>query len=318
MPDFRILHISDLHIAGDNMAMYYRFLDKKLSVFSLGRDEILRRVAQLIYEWRKEIDAVVITGDIAATGLESDLASAKRFLQSPQGPSSPPWINSKSQATIEFFGKPVVLVPGNHDRFRDLLGAPGTTFYRTFGEYWTEGVGGIQVHYLPNREKPELAIVCMDLTLDSVSHATVWFGGHWGQGRVYPERLKALKNVTSTIYGTYPTCAVMWILHHAPEFEKRYKLMKQKTLIDAIDLVGEAEQSRVTYILCGHTHKSRNYPVGKRGVVRVRCAGIAACEKEFYDTSIHVREVAVENGNIVRLNSLDMVWNPGSGQFLPG
>lgn len=95
MPDFRILHLSDLHL----------FRNPEADLYGVRTRETLARVVQHTVESGVEFDHVVITGDHTHDELPDSYQAARGLLE--------PWLDRLS------------IVPGNHDDrhvMRDCLG----------------------------------------------------------------------------------------------------------------------------------------------------------------------------------------------------
>ena len=75
---------------------------------------------------QSDLNAVILSGDIATTGFEHDLQKAKEFLD---GPTSGRFAASQSVSNL---GIPVWILPGNHDRYtytgREWFFSPGGIF----------------------------------------------------------------------------------------------------------------------------------------------------------------------------------------------
>lgn len=316
MPIIKILHLSDLHLAGSKK-IRYKLYNASTGLVSVYNNNALIALAEFVYNRRKEIDAILISGDIAVTSDESDLTRALAFLDSIATLSTEsPWLNSRHHPTLQTFApKPIIVMPGNHDRLLNLeTGWPGTLFYRSFSHYWGVGVGGVNYTLIPNRARPVLAILCCDFTLDNTDDATSK-RGRWGQGKVYGRRLDELKDKTKQITNKYSSCAVLWMIHYAPNFEDKFALKEAMKLIDAGLLIEKAQDSEVEHILCGHTHLNRYYDLGEVDKIRVHCAGTSTCVSSDDDTTIHLRTIMTENNKIRSIETEHFTYNRSKEYF---
>ena len=180
MPTVRLLHLSDLHVtAGTHWPPPSRF-----------DPAVLEDLARSAYFLRDHYDALLISGDLGDTGEMVDLAPAFDFLYAGAQPSSTPWLSARRKPTLQGAGKPVFLLPGNHDRYQSWPGATpaGTNFDTVFSRDWPVGIGGVHEIPLPDNRNPFLCLLFADFTLASSKQAT-WPLGKWGQGYVYPKRL---------------------------------------------------------------------------------------------------------------------------------
>jgi DNA repair exonuclease SbcCD nuclease subunit len=312
MPKLRILHISDLHLAGW-CSFIYEIAGGAGHFLSVYDRDALEAITQFIYEHRDEIDGIIITGDIAATGTQSDLTRAADFFTTPTNPASElPWLNSYQEPTLQIFkNKPIIIVPGNHDRFSDLLAWPGNLFYHYFSEYWNVGPGGINAFFLPTKSVPILSIVCADFSLEKTTDSSLLLG-RFGQGRVYSDRMNNLVKETENIRLEYPDCAIAWMLHFAPDCDT-YQIAELKKLINSSELIEKAESGGVKYIFCGHTHQHADYSTTNQAVT-VHCAASSTVRPDE-GAAIHLREIVIENAEIVAIRSLDFPWNRDQQNF---
>jgi len=295
MARVRLLHLSDLHVA-------LRLLRMRSSRFEAHiHHEAVRFVLGL---GQQGIDAVLLGGDLGNSGWKEDLDEAKKYVTGPWPPGGIAW-PSMSQV-----GKPLLMLPGNHDRFvAPWLATPGNReFDRVFNPTWTSGRGGVQTFLLPGDDQPLLALVCADFTL-AHEHDASHHAGHWGQGRVYPAVLKKLVAETVRCRALPTAPAVAWVVHFAPEFPN---LSSTLQLIDEHDLTKAAAQNGIKYIFCGHTHIVGHGPSPTQPAVTIVCAGSVSCVNSGIDTSLHVLDFDVDAGQIQRLARLDFYWQPGA------
>ncbi len=295
MRAIRILHLSDLHLAKRRYERWRR----------IGDRYVLEELSRFVYERRTSIDAIVVTGDLAASGEREDLYRAAGFLSLSSVDGRP---------TLHAAGKPIVLLPGNHDRFTYSLRVVyhSDNFERVFGSLWHAGVGGVQPCFLPNPDAPALAILCADFTLGSVRDESV-LGGRWGQGKVYDDRLQSLVRLTNELRGTEHSPAIVWALHFAPEFPGVSRL---EELVDGQKLLSAAAGLDIRHIMCGHTHRKLFYPFQGCEGGGIHCAGTASCLKRGWDTSIHVLDFYIEGRTITDCRRSDYVWDEAKTTFL--
>jgi 3',5'-cyclic AMP phosphodiesterase CpdA len=285
MPLIRILHASDLHIstrpdvigAPDYISagMYVDLLKAEAVVSSYSPD-ILYHLAEFLYEDYTDnfvghaaapVDAVLLTGDIATTGLSSDLQLAFKAADGPAlhsdalmwAPDNPTLAGSTGRMKI-----PLWLLPGNHDRLRAhpiYWYAPGGYMFDTiFEPYWgpldTHTKLGPKVREYGEIRRLGLSVVILaaDFTLKSIDHRSgLMFYNQWAQGRVYPEILDELVQKTldakRRIRGPL---AVLWAIHFPPKFPRLPQAMQ---LINEQDLIDAAARCGVSAMLAGHTHE---------------------------------------------------------------
>lgn len=305
MPTLRILHLSDLHIASPMTRVY-----KKGFRRSVYNKHTLVALENIVNTHR--IDAILISGDIADTATSKDLQLAKDFIASPDR------ISLKNKPGLKNSNKPVILLPGNHDRLTTLLNPADLLFDSKFETYWSAGLGGAQTSLLPDNLSPTLAIISADFSLTHVGHKTVFFGSK-GQGKIYTPTIDQLVEETNDVFTNHPSCAVIWMIHFAPKFEDQEgeeDFEEYLTLIDSDLLIEKAKEVGVDRIFCGHTHRSLNYDIGVNNPIKVYCAGTSTCIKKKEDTEIHFRDIKVKDGKVVQIKSIDLKWNSDESYFV--
>jgi DNA repair exonuclease SbcCD nuclease subunit len=317
MSSVKILHISDLHL-GSNRP-YFNLIDSEQQFLPIYNEDAFRALAETINELQEYIDGILLTGDISVTGSRTDLniAISAILSQTEKGASRPSAMLSRGGSAINLTGstKPIFILPGNHDRHCGIAGFPGALFYDFFSSHWHAGTGGVQSYLIPDDESPILAIVCADFSLKKIGDCST-LGGHWGQGKVYPEILQKLREETLQVRSDYTNCGVIWAIHFAPAYEKYNVLNREMTLIEAQSLLQEADRLGIGYILCGHTHKAASYADSPTNV-HIQCAGTAACVGQKNETVIHLRDIIVENGIVTQMRSRAIPYDDQFKVFLP-
>ena len=311
MMRLRLLHFSDLHLA-----VRYKRLRH-----SVCKPEILEEIARLAYFWRNNIDGILISGDIADFGRQNDIERAKEFTFSPPHlTSKKPWLNLHNRPTLQACNKPIILIPGNHDRFANQFFAPSIHMFNTiFSIAWSADRNGVQSTFLPNDSIRSLAIICADFCLEQIGDCSIP-GGHLGQGMVYDNRLKELISQTEKITNSNPSTAVIWIVHFAPKIEDHFRQLKCKhlKLLDSHRLIKEAKDLNVRHIFCGHTHYRTYYNAGdSSNVCWIHCGGTSTChrKKDGFESSIHIRDIEINGRSIERVRSLPFTWDSEYRRF---
>lgn len=262
MSKLRLLHLSDPHLAKSDLfdAEWKEYFINPLIRWP-GGDEAANVVALTAYEQRKSFDTVLVTGDLANTGLRRDLERARLFVTARDIRDE-----TKTKIGLGFVGKPSVIMPGNHDRYqhKGIVTAGGADFDEIFGSLWGVGQGVKSVRL---SSAPPVTAVIADLTLrDEITavNPRSWVEAY-GNGRVYSHFVTLLNQVTQDACdrGDY----VIWVLHFAPWFSGLDGLLR---LLDEEKLPLRSTAPWVSHIFCGHTHIPRRYRVGG---VEVICAG---------------------------------------------
>jgi len=225
---------------------------------------------------QSELDAIILSGDIATTGFEHDLLKAKEFLDGP-----PAGAHAAGLSVLANIGPPVWILPGNHDRYtytgQEWFFSPGgTLFDQVLSNHWSGKVKA----YPPLRNagnRLSVLTLAADFCLKKSSDSTrLHRFNKLAQGRVYEEVLVALETETLSQQEqerlNFPNHEILtlWAVHFPPAFEG---LSTSKSLLQANDLVNKAEELDVQALLAGHTHIHKDYPATR--YVRVLCAGTA-------------------------------------------
>ena len=328
MATFRFLHISDLHISviprkvgvSDILLVGLKGLPQMSRVSSQDPD-LLEAVAALAYHRRNEIDAIIITGDLATTGGRDDLEEAFDFVDGPVGGGAP-WLSVGNKPTLQGARRPVVLIPGNHDRFNGLWCKPGgNEFDIVFKKYWSAGQSAQILCFLPAKS-PELVIIGADFTLRHKNHAQ-GRGGMWGQGKVYskgpgpldPGPLEKLDTLTNTIRSGNTNIGIIWLAHFPPDFPEGERLLR---LIDEEELIKAALLRDVSVILTGHTHNPKRFatPYVTHKKLEVLCAGTATQLTAPVGHVAHLLKVEVKAKGQLKVERQNLWWNDNHLSFI--
>lgn len=292
MAIFRLLHASDLHIAekpnGLGLAdvRFNELWGQRGSLdfehFQSTHDlDMLHALSQYAHSHRRELDIVVVTGDLASTGLRADMETARTRLASPAAGGG--YLAEDGGPTLGFLGRKLKLMPGNHDRFSSTpLCAPGgAVFDDVFPEYWSEGQGARQ---LATRVKDgsSLALIAADFTLKPGEYDITMPFMHFGSGCVYEDRLRKLEALTRK--AQRKGAAVLWAVHFSPDCGE-----ESLRLYDEAKLIRAAQDLEVVAILCGHTHGS----VTLRSVAGVRVSVCGSSAQDFVRGGNFIHRVEV-------------------------
>lgn len=316
MATFRILHVSDLHLA--QIARTINFIDTRsvrqhavLAYKRLrGSSTTLRyrrptshdpaavyNLAAHLYQ-NPDVDLILITGDIATTGDLSDQQTAHELLTAQP---EHRWTSAHQRPTLRGAMAPVAILPGNHDRYTRIqfpFGTAGAAFDAVFREYWPAGQDAFEIGVL-RKEGEWLGIVGADFTLRKGDATDAL--AQTGEGEVYQDILANLRSRTREMRDQIETrtgarVAIIWAVHFAPAFKGCKPLLGLRNE-DA--LLTAAKEEQVFHILCGHTHESRTYALQvKKTYVHIYCAGTAAAYDAKHGNFIHSRDVKVLNGEI--------------------
>lgn len=296
----RTLHISDLHFDGYHSEKS-NFLEKR---FCSNVPLITGTLKLSILEyWKDTIDAVLISGDLTCLAKPRDFKHAIE------------WVDEINKSI------PVFLIPGNHDRYDfDLFALPaGIEFDNTFTHYWEKNKR-IQSIRLKKDGVDVVSVILCDFTLKEKKESK-YVLGHYGQGKFDDDDLKLLNSIAEEEKDLPQLC----MIHFSPEIKTRpfdiLKKMKNQfeILINGDLLLKGLNELGISYIFCGHTHKKDFYTTSKFREIEIHCSGTSGCIKKKHDTSIHFRDIHINNSNgeIDKIVKQDFSWKNSRERFEP-
>jgi len=292
MANFRVLHITDLHIAippgEDTLGQRAIWRSREYVYPSCANPWALEAAAEFLFEVREGVDLVLISGDVADDGQQRNLDAALRFIAAPavrdwyvmQEGAVHPRLDAERDG-----GPPFFIIPGNHDRFHGVGRLPGgTAFDQTFGAYWERGLGGVQAISL-KKDLSTLTLIAADFCLQSAFSGTVYLG----QGNAYEDVIAALVEETAAVRATYPNGGIVWVSHFPPLLDVDLSLR----LLGAERLINAARDNNVRYVLAGHLHRSQ---VNTYVDLEVICTGSASSKSigEVYGFWIQGLDIEVD------------------------
>jgi Icc-related predicted phosphoesterase len=324
---FSFLHLTDLHFCQEPLRKYAPQLLKRswneiidtigeqrrdlgLSSFFLPASydpEIAKGVAQFCYDWSGAVDGIIITGDLATTGLTVDIKVAEQFIKQPAFSG---FLSADRFPTLASLELPIHLFPGNHDRYINNFGKPGSNYFDfVFDSYMDKNKKSKFVgSWVSEKEEVQLAFVHADFCLRARSGAS--FPRRYmsyGQGRVYDDVLEDLKNETVAIRSELGQVHVVWLVHFAPYDcgTASLRLIDHQKLLDA----AEALDVRVT--ICGHTHQARVTSLTKQTIY---CGGSSCCVDNVGGCMVHVIDFTIDES--FRVARSTFVWDENGCEFV--
>jgi hypothetical protein len=197
------------------------------------------------------------------------------------------------------------LMPGNHDRCRDLLGRTGSPeFNNTFKKYWRPSLG--VTHRVIEDGDSCLAVVAADFCLATDDEASGI--NRLGRGKAHAETLDEMVSRTAAIRSKYGNVIAIWVAHFPP-----VPCKSSLQLIDGEHFQWLAAANGVAFIMAGHLHK-KDVQLSTNGTP-VICAG-SMCVCEGYDNNwIHCIEVIAEGALVKEVRKSDFLWNDNVGDF---
>ncbi len=328
MAVFSAIHISDLHFGADpRQSNFKTFLDHHRAqggARGLGRSargiyrqtthdpDIAASAAKFLLDRFSPRLLLLLSGDIAATGMELDLKAAFEFLDGPAGPRVK-HMTAALSATIADGHFDVFLVPGNHDRYIGNTGMPGgTAFDRLSRHHWGNPNPRVVTRIVEDDETgSHLAIVAADMCLPRSSWFRNLSASHYGQGQATTEVVALLCHRTDELRRDYENIGVCWMIHFPPTLNAG-DVSDELKLIDSNLVEQAANKCDIRLIISGHIHRPSIF---RAGSLEVECAGSATCYLEAIGNYIHYIEIDVTSGVATLSNKIDFKWNRRSGGF---
>ena len=208
-----------------------------------------------------------------------------------------------------------MLMPGNHDRFRNNNGECGSrTFDLIFGNYWGLSDPQIYTAVLRQTDKPPLAIVAADFSLradSDASHPARWM--RYGQGYAYTDLVERLVNKTIELRNRISGIGIIWAIHFPPSKECSgfcgyLELRFHDRVVEA------ANSSKIKTILAGHVHDRRTIRLGELDII---CSGSGCVFAEAHGNWLHSLEIDIEDGIAKVTKKIDYRWVEAMGDFVP-
>jgi hypothetical protein len=119
-------------------------------------------VAQFCFERAFVVDGILLTGDLATTGMMIDIGVASSFIKEP---AQSGFVTEKLFPTLKASNLPIFIVPGNHDKYLDNRGAPNCkNFALTFEVYMRNYLSGVG-HWVRRKKSSVLGFISADFCL---------------------------------------------------------------------------------------------------------------------------------------------------------
>ncbi|WP_187275374.1 metallophosphoesterase [Methylobacterium sp. WL6] len=299
---FRFVHTSDFHFCVEPrrvniLSLYERrtimMMDTAIKqgwnsgFISLAKpasfsEAIVSATALFCYKNKDEIDGIIITGDLATTGYQSDIKVAHDFVKSAPADG---YVNSIRRPTLQAADADILVLPGNHDKYSNLYAAPSSRFFELNFHLEMPNLKNRISHEVREKNGKVIALVFADFSLKQRKDATSVAKGPYGQGCVYEDVLKELVEVTRSLKQEFSGCVIIWGIHFAP-----FNCGSTLQLIDFEAVNREAKDENVSLILCGHTHTPA---VLKQDGPTIFCAGSAGAIDKEDRSYIHLVEIDI-------------------------
>jgi len=267
-------------------------------------DEVLLSAAFFIEQNSRQFDLLVVLGDLATSGREEDMAvAADVFLEN----KTKKFTNAALDPRFGGYGLPLLVLPGNHDRYKDDYGTPGCrSFDHAFGSIYQPS-NGVFLKVV-SRDDIDLAIISADFCF--IEGASVPYTRRLGRGAVSDVVLSELKLQTTNFKSKSPQMPVIWALHFSPaEGVSRALILEERERV--IELANELD---VKHIFCGHTHL-RKREVGTHP--HIYCAGSLSSIDSIGNHFLHICVVDRNSSGDLELEVYDMKYDTQSEDFIP-
>lgn len=309
--------LADPHVSEQpNRINYYNLLKRKMwqHIDAAGRSEIrtifrptshdlraLNASAEFFRSLAQELDLLIFLGDLATTGQSPDVMTARQIFADP---SAKRHIGAKILPAFGGLGIPMHFVPGNHDRYKDDFGTPGSTvFDAAFAEY-----------YQPKISVCDQTIRSGDVTLGVISADFCYRDGEavgrmkkLGWGRANPVVLGELDRRTARWKDQNPGKPVIWAIHFSPS-ESAAPSIQLENRLDVIELANKLD---VRHIFFGHTHDRRREIGSHPHLYNAGSVSSVECRHNHF---LHLCQVK-KNGRNHELAVKDFIYNEKEDEF---
>jgi 3',5'-cyclic AMP phosphodiesterase CpdA len=287
---------------------------------------MVKKFSQAVAGLEDEIDAIIISGDLSDSGLNSSLRLALAYVQPVENISN---YRGVLDAPLWRSGHTIHILPGNHDRFQkeQLSGAysprrPGGIGFESIfssSDFWGDDdqrIGAVQVRYVPDPGGVAFVFADFCLRLD-------YEGDYWpslGRGRVYSDVRERLELKTLEMQNR--NIPVVWVIHFDPCQPEESDL----ALEEVSRLLQAAKKRNVKHVLCGHSHGMgwKRISIGdEEDALLVIRAGTATADRRI-DEKVKIKRRRVpnsfsllrfefENGIIRHVESIPYTYDRSKG-----
>jgi 3',5'-cyclic AMP phosphodiesterase CpdA len=323
LASFNYIHISDTHLCiqpGRRNVLYLVQRNVRRNIDTIFQQaqgigfasvlrpasyvpEIVAGAAQFCIEREAIVDGLIFTGDLATTGIATDINVAYSFITTPP---TGGFYSSPRTPTLAFLPPDIMhVLPGNHDKFDDDFGTPnGRNFELRFGTMpnFSRGVG----HWIDEKQGQYLGFLSADFTLRARGDAADKVVGAYGQGRVYQDVLDELVARSLQLRTQLPNIFLVWVIHFAP-YECGYDIR----LLDFDQVIEAAIRLKIVATLCGHTHKSFKMTIDQHIIY---CSGSAGSIDKEDDSRIHMLYFNIND--TCHVERENFIWDRDQREFM--
>jgi|GEM_PF-2249800 len=313
MAAFRLVHISDLHFSDRPNSLNPFVGGLRWSDFALLRNfaffspssfssALATHLTLYLESVQQGIDALVVTGDVATTGSQGNLKFAREYFFGKPVRTPEPIYEALRFSSRRDSSLPVLVMPGNHDRFEGTRCLPGgAQFEAVFGDSWDADQDVVQYNtkrvkmVVLGKDGEHLGICLADFSLRRLGDH-VGKLGWFGQGKVYDDILHDLETLTVSAKREIKNLYVIWAIHFPPVHPVEEV---QLQLIDGRLIGPKAEACGVGVIICGHVHEARIYRIPTSPKLSVICAGSATSVEQAAEHALFEMELNLSKGALV-------------------
>jgi 3',5'-cyclic AMP phosphodiesterase CpdA len=302
---FSYIHLSDFHFCTEPLRLNALNLIKrnvretidtcraqrqKFGIASVAKPasyvpSITSGVAQFCYKHTQSIDGIIVSGDLATTGMTTDIGVARAFVD------DPPLGGFRSESrrpTLNSARRPIYVLPGNHDRYANNFATTNSRLFDFAFEHYLHNFNGYVGHWVRRKTGQYLGFIYADFTLRARTDATTKLGAY-GQGRVYQDVFDDLKKQTFALKSKYRGISISWVVHFAP-----FDCGPHLELIDWQQIAQAASAAGVLTTLCGHTHNQAKIQAHGHTIY---CAGSAGCVDSEDSSTAHLLRFEMDGSN---------------------
>ncbi|MDJ0995622.1 MAG: metallophosphoesterase [Dinoroseobacter sp.] len=268
-------------------------------------DEIpLLAAADFLGEFSRQLDLLVVLGDLATTGMDVDISVAEQVFLNQK---TKQHLTAGLEPRLGGLGLNMHVIPGNHDRYKDDFATPGCqAFDEVFRPVYqpTKGVCSEVVG------DDDLGVGLVSADFCFAEGADVNYLRRLGRGAVDDVVLSELDFQTRSLQKKHPEMPVIWALHFSPmDGVKTGLILEEREKVTHL-----AQRLGVNHIFCGHTHL-RKREIGTHP--HIYCAGSVSSADSTNNHFLHI--CTVDNGPSggMELEVTDLRYNEASDEFEP-
>lgn len=303
MATYRLLHVSDLHYSAEAEASGAPVIRNPApeagltptpnleGLFESHKPEVLEALTRLVDnlfhpadDGPALCDALLMTGDLATTGNDDDLAGIRNRIE-PLPPAAPADPNA---STISTGTKPLLILPGNHDRYTPRTAQPGhRRFDSIFRDFWNPA-NRIAGKTLYGDDGTALILMLADFTLAAGDNGSRFPFAYLGQGRSEREAIETLKRANETMLNASDVknrrSVSLWCIHFDPLTSNPLLRLLDRQHLNKALRPKTNDHLRIVAMLGGHTHKHVEDKIGQCPVIV--SAATTAAKSELHGCSL--------------------------------